>query len=715
MGRTHRSEYHRRGATEEAMTESVHYETRGAVAVISLDNPPVNALSGAVRKGIVDGLEQGVRDPEIGVLVLIGRGRCFSGGADIREFGKPAMTQAPHLREVIRTIEDCPKPVVAAIHGTAVGGGLELALGCHYRVGDGSARLGLPEVKLGLLPGAGGTQRLPRLIGVAPALKAILSGEYLPADEAARLGLLDRVVEGELVAGAVAFAEQAAAKGGPHPVVRDMEIPRDGAAEVFERTRKEIARKARSLIAPYRCIDSVENALTLPFEEAMAKEREYFLECLESEQSKGQRHAFFAERQANKIPDVPADTPVRPIERAAVIGCGTMGGGIAMNFANAGIPVVVLESAPEALDRGLAVIRGNYAGSVSRGRITQAQMDRRMALITGATDYADLARADIVIEAVFEEMDIKREVFAALDRACKPEAILATNTSTLDIDEIAAATKRPEQVIGTHFFSPANVMKLLENVRGAKTSAATIATVMKLAKTIGKVGVLVGVCDGFVGNRMLYAYSRQANFLIEEGALPQQVDKVITDFGFPMGPFAMGDLAGLDVGWRIRQRRAKTRPKDQRTSPIGDRICERGRFGQKTGAGWYRYEAGSRAPIPDPEIEELILQVSRELGFERRPIDDREILERCMYPLINEGAKILEEGLALRASDIDIVWIHGYGFPVHRGGPMFYADQIGPKAIYEAMSRLHEIHGEMLKPAPLLERLARGGGRFADL
>jgi 3-hydroxyacyl-CoA dehydrogenase len=505
------------------------------------------------------------------------------------------------------------------------------------------------------------------------------------------------------------------AEGRPLVRTRDRELPAEDTAGLFDEARKRIARRARGLIAPHRCIESVENALTLSFDEGMKREREFFVECVGSEQSKGQRHAFFAERQAGKIPDVPADTPVLSIESAAVIGCGTMGGGIAMNFANAGIPVRVLETDPEALDKGLGVIRKNYEGSVSRGRIGQAEMDTRMFLIGGTTGYADIKDADIVIEAVFEDMDLKKRVFARLDEVCKPEAILATNTSTLDVDEIAAATKRPEKVIGTHFFSPANVMKLMENVRGARSSPETIATVMRLSKTIGKVGVLVGVCDGFVGNRMLYAYTRQANFLLDEGALPQQVDKVIYDFGFPMGPFAMGDLAGLDVGWRIRQRRAKTRDPNERYSPIGDRVCELGRFGQKTGAGWYRYEAGSRTPIPDPEIEKLILGASRELGFTRRDIGEQEILERCLYPLINEGAKILEEGIAIRAGDIDVIWIYGYGFPIYRGGPMFYADQVGAQAVYEVMQRLHQEHGDGLEPAALLEDLAKTGKGFGDL
>ncbi len=699
------------------MAELVRYERRGTVAVILLDNPPVNALGGPVREALVRCLAQGAGDPDVEVLLLAGAGRCFSGGADIREFGRLPKPGVPGLPEIVDKVEDCPKPVVAAIHGAAVGGGLELALGCHYRIGMPSARLGLPEVKLGLIPGAGGTQRLPRLIGVEPALKIILSGEQLPAERALSLGLLDEVVEGDLVEGAVAFAARLIAEQRPLRKTREMQDKlreaRD-APELFERTRKGIERRARGLIAPYHCIESVENAVKLPFAQGLAEERALFARCRESEQSKGQRHLFFAERQASKIPDVSAHTPAARISEAAVIGCGTMGGGIAMNFADVGIPVRILEVSHDALEQGLGMIRRNYAASMSKGRISQADMDARMELIAGTLDYGDIADADIVIEAVLENIDIKKEVFRTLDGTCKAEAILTTNTSTLDVDEIAAATERPEKVMGTHFFSPANVMKLMENVRGAKTSKETIATVMRLSKTIGKVGVLVGVCDGFVGNRMLHAYTRQANFLLEEGALPRQIDKAIYDFGFPMGPFAMGDLAGLDVGWSIRQRRAKARPKDERYSPIADRICEMGRFGQKTGAGWYRYEPGSRTPIPDPDIEKLIVGISAELGIERREIANREILERCLYPLINEAAKILEEGIALRPGDIDVIWIYGYGFPVYRGGPLFYADSVGTKAIYDVMSKLCDTQGEMLKPAPLLERLAKEGRGFHE-
>ncbi len=699
------------------MADLVEFERRGAVGVITINNPPVNALGAGVRQGLAEALDRAAAEPEITALVLTGHGRIFSGGADIREFAAPPRDDVPDLRRLIETIEGSAKPVVAAINGTAAGGGMGISLGCHYRLAAPAARLGQPEVKLGIIPGAGGTQRLPRLIGVEAALELVVGGELIPAGRAQALGLIDELVEDGLMDRAVAFAGEVVAKGGPPRRARDMEdklAAARGRPELFDDFRQAMARRARGFEAPYACVESVEAALTLGFDEALAREREIFRRCVASDQSKALRHFFFAERQANKIPDLPADTPAAAVERAAVIGAGTMGGGIAMNFANAGIPVSVLEVSREALDKGLAIVRKNYAATVSRGRLAQAEMDRRMDLITGVLDYDAVADADYVIEAAFEDMAVKKEVFRALDRECKPGAILATNTSSLDVNEIAGETGRPEAVIGTHFFSPANVMRLLEIVRGENSSHATIATTMRLARTLGKVGVLVGVCDGFVGNRMLYAYTRQAGFLLEEGALPQQVDKVIYDFGFPMGPFAMGDLAGLDVGWRIRKRRQATRPRNLRYSPIGDRICERGRFGQKTGAGWYRYEAGSRTPIPDPEIEALILEVSAEQGIERRAIDDREILERCLYPLINEGAKILDEGLALRASDIDVIWAYGYGFPRYRGGPMFHADRLGLNTVYEAMRRLHDQHGDWLEPALLLERLAREGKGFGE-
>jgi 3-hydroxyacyl-CoA dehydrogenase len=698
------------------MSQQIRYARHGAIGVVTIDNPPVNALGVAVVTGLKQAVERCLADPDVAALVLTGAGRTFIGGADIREFGQPRPADAPTLPEVIAGIEGCAKPVVAAINGTAAGGGLEVALGCHYRVAAPAARLGLPEVTLGIIPGAGGTQRLPRLIGLAAALDLILTGSLIPASRAQALGIVDELAD-DVVAAALSLAGTMAAENRPARKTRDMEdkLRADrGKPAIFDAARAKFAKQMRGVEAPAAAMESVANAIDLPFDQGLAKEREIFRRCLASEQSRALRYAFFAERQAAKVPDVPPETPTQPIELAAVVGCGTMGGGIAMNFANAGIPVRILESSREALDRGMGIVRGNYASTVAKGRLSQDDMDRRMALVTGTLDDADLAQADIVIEAVFEDMAIKRQVFARLDTTCKPATILATNTSTLDVDAIAAATARPDKVIGTHFFSPANVMRLMENVRGANTSKETIATVMRLAKTLGKVGVLVGVCDGFVGNRMLHAYTRQAGFLLEEGALPQQVDKVVYDFGFPMGPFAMGDLAGLDVGWRIRKAREATRPKHLRYSTIADRLCEMGRFGQKTGAGWYRYEPGSRTPIPDPAVEQLIASVAAELGMARRRFTDPEILRRGLYTMINEGAQILDEGVARRASDIDVIWLYGYGFPRHRGGPMFYADGLGLATVYDGLSRLYDEHGEWLKPAPLLARLAKQGKGFHD-
>ena len=697
---------------------NVGYEKRGSVAILTMDNPPVNGLGAALRTGIAERVAEAQADPEVEAIVIAGAGRMFSAGADIREFGGEPPAGTPSLNDVISMMEDGDKPVVAAIHGVSAGGGLELALGCHHRIADGATRIGLPEVTLGIIPGAGGTQRLPRLTGAEAALDLITSGRLIPAAKAQAAGIIDAVAEAEVLDAAIAAAEKLAAAGGPPRragAVEDRIAPARGNTQLFADFRKGMAKAARGFNAPYVAVDLVEAAANLPLAEGLAKERAAFQELVAATESKALRHVFFAEREVAKIPDVPKDTPVKRIETAGIIGCGTMGGGIAMNFANAGIPVRVLETEPEALQRGLDIVRGNYARTVSRGRLSQEDMDKRLALIEGIGDYEGLADVDVVIEAVFEEMDVKKEVFAALDRACKPGAILATNTSTLDVDEIAAATSRPGSVIGTHFFSPANIMRLMENVRGAESSKETIASTMALSKTIGKVGVLVGVCDGFTGNRMLHQYTREAGFLIEEGALPHQVDKVLYDFGMPMGPFAMGDLAGLDVGWRIRKGKAATRPNHLRYSPIADRICEMGRFGQKTRAGWYLYEEGSRVPVPDPEIEKLVVETSKELGIERREIGEQEIIERCFYPLVNEGAKILEEGLALRASDIDVIWIHGYGFPRYRGGPMFWADSVGLGPIHEAMERFHAEHGEVMAPAPLLARLAGEGKGFGDL
>ncbi len=695
------------------MSDMVEYETHGAIALIALNNPPVNAMGVAVRQGIADALSQAENDADISAIVLIGRGRCFCGGADIREFGKPR--QAPHLRDIIDQLEACPKPVIAAIHKTAIGGGCEIALGCHYRVGDSSAKFGLPEIKLGLLPGAGGTQRLPRLIGIEPALDIILSGDFVDAERAKELGFLDEIISGDLAQGAIDYANRLLAENKGVRPVRHMEIDATNTEEIFANIRKKIARRTRGLIAPERCIAAVESTLTSTLEDGLALERKYFDELVQSDQSKAQRHLFFAERQAHKIPGVPANTPTRDIKTAAVIGCGTMGRGITLALANGGIPVTVLETDQQALDNGLKMARGTYEASVKRGSLSQSDMEERLQRISGTIDYADIADADIVIEAVFEDMDLKKQIFNRLDEICKPGAILATNTSSLDINEIAALTNRPADVIGTHFFSPANIMKLMENVRGEKTSPEVIATVMKFTKTINKVGAMVGVCDGFVGNRMLYAYRTQAEFLLEEGALPHQIDKVIYDFGFPMGPFAMGDLAGLDVGYQVRKHRRKMKPSNDRYSFIADRIVEMDRFGQKNNKGWHLYEQGSRTPKPDPEIKKLIEGISAEQGITRRDISDKEILERCMYTLINEGAKILGEKIASQPSDIDLIWVYGYGFPIGKGGPMFYADNIGTRTIYEAMKKLNNEHGDMLKPAPLLEELAKAGKSFADL
>ena len=699
------------------MPGSVTFERHDDVALLRLTNPPVNGLSFAMRAALGARVAEALADDAVEALVIAGADRMFCGGADIREFSAPPPPGAASLPAILDEIEASPKPVVAAIHGVAAGGGMEVALACHVRLAAPGTRLGLPEVTLGILPGAGGTQRMPRLIGVEAALDVIVGGKLHPVEKAVALGFVDECVEGDLLATAIARARQLAADRTPLRRASELEEHLEaarGRPEIFDDFRKKMAKRARGFDAPYACVDCVEKALSMPYAEALKNERAVFNRLRESDQSAAQRHAFFAEREVAKIPDVPKDTPARPIATAGVVGCGTMGGGIAMSIANAGLPVTVLESSQEALDRGMAIIRKNYAATVAKGRLSRAEMDARLARITPILDDAGLGAADVVIEAVFEELPLKQEVFARLDRACKPEAILATNTSTLDVNVIAAATSRPEQVIGTHFFSPANVMKLMENVRGARTSPQTISTVMKLSKVLGKVGVLVGVCDGFVGNRMLYAYRRQADFLLEEGALPAQIDKVIYDFGLPMGPYQMADLAGLDVSWRVRKAQAPTRPAHLRYSPIADRVCELGRYGQKTGAGWYRYEEGSRVPIPDPAIHELIAGVSAELGIERRTIGDDEIVPRCLYPLVNEGAKILEEGLALRASDVDVIWMHGYGFPRYRGGPMFWADLVGLRTIYDTMSRLHDEHGEWLEPAPLLKRLAEQGKGFKD-
>ena len=689
------------------ITQSVDLSTRGRVAVLTVDNPPVNALSQHVRKGLHDGIKQATADGAVQAIVIACAGRTFIAGADITEFGKPPAE--PSLHSVLDLIEGSPKPVVAAIHGTALGGGLEVTLACHYRVGVKAARFGLPEVKLGILPGAGGTQRLPRVVGVERGLSMMVSGDPIGADEALKAGLIDEIVDGDLTAAGVAFAEKVLDERRPLRKIRDLDdklAAVRGKPEVFANFRKSIARQTRGFRAPENIVRAVEAAVSLPFDQGLKRERELFAELLSSPESKAQRYFFFAEREAAKIPDVPADTPPRDVKKAAVIGAGTMGGGIAMNFANAGIPVTVIEMAQEALDRGLGIVRKNYEATAARGRLTAADVEKRMGLITATTDFKAAADADMVVEAVFEEMPVKKEVFAKLDAICKADAVLATNTSTLDVDEIASATKRPESVIGTHFFSPANVMRLLENVRGQKSSKTTIATAMTIGRRIGKVPVLVGVCYGFVGNRMLHQRGLQAEKLILEGAAPHQVDRVLTDFGFPMGPFAMSDLAGLDVGWRIRKGRGAK-------APVADRICELGRFGQKTGAGYFKYEKGDRTPVPDLEVEKIIVDVATSMGITRRAITDEEILQRLLYPMVNEGAKILDEKIAIRASDIDVIWVYGYGWPVYRGGPMFWADSIGLRALRDRLLEFKQQSGDAFwTPAPLLDRLATEGKGF---
>lgn len=695
------------------MANLVDFQKHDTIGVITVDNPPVNALSVGVPQGIIDGVKAANADTDIIAMVLHGAGRGFIAGADINEFLNPPPPGNAGLSDVLTCFENSQKPIVAAIHGNALGGGLETALACHYRCGTAEAVFGFPEVLIGILPGAQGTQRLPRICGVEKALPLMVSGEFVPSRTALGLGIIDEVIRGDLVQEAISFAKRIVAEGRPLRKIRD-ETASAPPADFFGNFEKSIAKRARGYIAPYKIIECVKAAVELPFDKGVERERELFQECMKSDQSKGLMKLFFGERMCTKIPDIPRDVPAQKISNAAILGAGTMGGGITMNFVNVGIPVTILEMTQEALDRGLEIIRANYANTVKKGRLSQDDMDKRMSLIAPTLSYDDITDADIVVEAVFEEMDIKKEVFRKLDEIMKPEAILATNTSTLDVDEIASVTKRPEMVIGTHFFSPANVMKLLEVVRGAQTKKEVIATVMGLGKTIKKVPVLVGVCDGFVGNRMLARYSKQANQMVLEGALPQDVDKAVFEFGLAMGPFAMGDLAGLDVGWRIRKRRATENAAIQDDAGIDDQICEMGRFGQKTSAGWYKYEPGSRVPIPDPDIETLIKKYCEERQIQRRPISEQEIIERCIYALVNEGAKILEEGIALRASDIDVIYANGYGFPRYRGGPMLYADMVGLDKVYESICRYHELYGEIWEPAPLIKRLSEQGKTFYD-
>ena len=698
------------------MTDLVQLTSDNGIAIITINNPPVNALSPGVPEGISEALDQIAQNTSFKATVLIGGGRTFVAGADIKEFGKIASgkPRGAGLLPLLLKIEDSAKPVIVAVHGTAFGGGMELAMAAHYRVALSTAQFGQPEVKLGLIPGAAGTQRLPRLAGVAKAVEMCVGGNPVNAEEALKLGIVDRIIEGDLLSGAIAFACEVAGK--PTLMTRERNEKLGNAAEnalIFSAARETAAKKQRGLLAPRRAIDAVEAATKLPFEEGCKTEQQLFIECLFSEQSKSLIHVFFSEREVAKIPDIPKQTNIIPIQSAAVVGGGTMGGGIAMVLANAGIPVLLKETDQAALNRGMATIQSNYANSVKRGRFSPQVAEERLKRITPTLTYDDFSKVDLVIEAVFEGMALKKAIFQELDRMCKPGAILASNTSTLSIDEIASATSRPESVIGTHFFSPANVMRLLEIVRGKASSKEVLATCMQLSKTLGKVGVLVGNCRGFVGNRMFGPYRREAQFLIEEGAGIEAVDQTLSDFGMAMGPLATGDLAGLDVGWRIRKEYRHLEVPGIRQPFVEDRLCELGRYGQKTGAGWYKYDDQRRAS-PDPAVGELIRKWVEEAGIVQRQISAAEITDRCLYALVNEGARILEEGYALRASDIDIIYINGYGFPAYRGGPMWYADTVGLKRVYDRICEFQRQHGETWQPAPLLKQLAEQGKTFAE-
>ncbi|MCF8110185.1 MAG: enoyl-CoA hydratase/isomerase family protein [Desulfobacteraceae bacterium] len=690
------------------ITSAVSLEKKDNIGILAIDNPPVNALGIKVRKGLADGIEMAEKDSDIEAMVIMGRGRAFSAGADIREFGKPM--EEPHLPDVLGKIENCSKPVVAAIQGTTFGGGLETALSCHFRIAVKNASFGLPEVKLGLLPGASGTQRLPRVMGVEKALNMITSGNPIGVKEALDSGLIDEIAEGELEDAAVAFAKKVLSEKRPIVKVSEKEDQIAYAREhpeIFDEFRKKNARRFRGFEAPEACIKAVEAAVNKPFKEGVKYERQLFAELMEGSQSAAQRYYFFAERQVSKIPDIPKDTPTYDINKVGIIGAGTMGGGIAMNFANAGIPVKIVDQKQDFLDRGLGVIRDNYERSASKGKMTQDDVEKRMGLITGTMSMEDLSDVDLVIEAVYENIDLKKDIFKRLDSICKDGAILATNTSYLDVNEIAAETGRPEWVLGLHFFSPANVMRLLEIVRAEKTSKEVLATALAIARKIRKIAAVVGVCYGFAGNRMFAQRKRESERLVLEGAPPTQIDKVIYDFGFPMGPFALADLIGIDVGWDRDNSNSRT---------LQEVLCEMGRLGQKSGAGYYKYEKGSRTPIQDPEVEKIIADFAAKQGIKRRDdITDEEILERCIYPIINEGAKIIEEKIAVRPSDLDVIWVNGYGWPIYRGGPMFYADLVGLDKVLETMKKYEAKFGDEWKPAGLLEKLVNEGKKFGDL
>ncbi len=694
--------------------EHAEYTVDRDVAVITLNNPPINGLGLNLRRAIIACVDRALDDASVRAIVLTGSERAFSGGADIKEFGTSKSGQEPNLLSVIRVVESSSKPIVAAIAGACMGGGLELALGCHFRVAKPDAQIALPEVKLGILPGAGGTQRLPRLVGLDTALNMIVSGNPVPAAQLKATALFDAIIENDLLTGALAFARKVVAENRPLKRVRDIKINEPLGEAYLQFAHNTISAATRHFPAPLKCLEAVAAAYFKPFDEGMKIEREAFLWLMNTPESRALRHAFIGERAAAKIPDVPADTPTRPIHHVAVIGAGTMGGGIAMNFLNAGIPVVLLEMKQEALDRGVATIRKNYENTVKKGKLSAEKMDARMILLEPTLSYDDIKACDLVIEAVFEDIGVKELVFKKLDEVMKQGAILASNTSTLDVNRIAGFTKRPQDVVGMHFFSPANVMRLLEVVRGEKTGKDVLATVMQLAKKIRKVAVVSGVCDGFIGNRMLKFYRNQANELLDEGASPQQIDRALENWGMAMGPFRMGDLAGLDIGWSIRKRLYAENPNMKR-SVIADQLCELGRFGQKTGKGWYRYEPGKRDALPDPQVEEIIAAARQSAGITPRKVSDDEIVERCIFALVNEGARILEEGIAARASDIDMVYLTGYGFPAHRGGPMLYAETVGLANVVEKMRRFAaQPRGDAAfwKPADSLVRLAQAGESF---
>jgi 3-hydroxyacyl-CoA dehydrogenase len=698
------------------MSQLVSLTLHGDVAVIAIDNPPVNALSPGVPEGIGDAIRSVAPDHSVRAVVIIGAGKTFIAGADIKELEKAATpggaAAGPDIHALLQRIEDCPKPVVMAMHGTALGGGLEVAMAGHFRVASPGAQMGQPEVNLGIIPGAEGTQRLPRLVGLQAAMDLCVSGKPVKAAEALRLGLIDKIIEGDLLSGAVEFAREKAGDGNP-PKTRERAVVAGDMPAIVAAGRAQARKTRRNQTAPLRVVDALEAAATLPFEEGWKKEREIMKECMASDQARALIHAFFAERAVSKVADIPPGTKPYEIRKVAIIGAGTMGGGIATACANAGIPVLLKDTEQANLDRGMATIRKNYESSVKRGRFSQEVADQRLALIHPRLGYEGFEDADLMIEAVYESMALKCEIFAAIDKIAKPDCVLATNTSTLDIDEIAASTSRPRMVVGLHFFSPAHVMRLVEIVRGKQTNKEVLATALAVAKKLGKVGVLVGNCRGFVGNRMMIPYMREAQLIAEEGATPAQIDKALFDFGMAMGIFAVDDMGGIDVLYRVRQE-AKHLEKPSRRQPlVHDKLYHMGRLGQKTRAGWYKYDE-SRQATPDPEVEALIESTAREAGIQRRSISDREIVERCVYTLINEGARILEEGYAQRAADIDVIYLTGYGFPAYCGGPMWYADTVGLKKIYDRIYEFRETVGEWWEPAPLLKKLAEQGRTFAS-